>query len=64
MSEGCISQALVSTCKSKEALRNEHRPRADNRLIAPEAMVGHCDGEVQCRERLGGLLKYYYRSVA
>ena len=35
-----------------------------NRLINPEA--GHLDsrGEVQRRQRLGGLLSYYYRAAA
>ena len=35
-----------------------------NRLISPEA--GHLDnkGEVQRRQRLGGLLNYYYRAAA
>ena len=35
-----------------------------NRLISPEA--GHLDnaGEVQRRQRLGGMLNYYYRAAA
>ena len=35
-----------------------------NRLISPEA--GHLDntGEIQRRQRLGGLLNYYYRAAA
>ncbi len=36
----------------------------DNQLIDPEPGVGHADGEVLCRERLGGILRYYYRQVA
>ena len=35
-----------------------------NRLIGPGAEVGRVTGEVQCRERLGGLLRYYYRDAA
>ena len=35
-----------------------------NMLIEPGQEVGTTDGEVQCRERLGGLLKYYHRSAA
>src|SRR5690242_13243379 len=34
-----------------------------NKLIAPEPSVGTPDGEVVCRERLGGLLKYYHRAA-
>ena len=36
----------------------------DNRLIAPEGGVGYQTGHVIRRERLGGLLHYYYRAVA
>ncbi len=25
---------------------------------------GCCDGEIECRERLGGMLRYYHRSAA
>ena len=35
-----------------------------NRLIAPLAEVGALDGHVACRERLGGVLRYYYRDAA
>ena len=35
-----------------------------NRLIEPGVQVGCVDGEVACRERLGGLLQYYYRDAA
>jgi transposase InsO family protein len=35
-----------------------------NRLIEPEAHVGRVDGKVECHERLGGLLRYYYRNAA
>jgi putative transposase len=36
----------------------------DNRLIEPSEAVGHTTGEVACRERLGGMLRYYYRKAA
>ena len=36
----------------------------DNRLIAPGVEVGHAAVGVECRERLGGLLRYYYRDAA
>jgi transposase InsO family protein len=35
-----------------------------NRLIDPGVDVGGAAGDVECRERLGGLLKYYYRDAA
>jgi putative transposase len=36
----------------------------DNRLIEPSEEVGKPTGKIQCRERLGGLLQYYYRRAA
>ena len=35
-----------------------------NKLIDPNDEVGQTGGEIQCREQLGGLLKYYYRQAA
>ena len=35
-----------------------------NKIIKPEAEVGSIAGKVECRERLGGLLKYYHRAAA
>ena len=36
----------------------------DNKLIDPSDEVDQKIGEVRCRERLGGLLRYYYRDAA
>ena len=36
----------------------------NNRLIEPGEKVGRREGKVLCRERLGGLLRYYYRKAA
>ena len=36
----------------------------DNEIIQPGEEVGRHDGEIQCRERLGGMLRYYYRDAA
>ena len=33
-----------------------------NKLIEPRDEVGKSSGDIQCNERLGGILKYYYRS--
>jgi len=35
-----------------------------NQLICPDPELARGDGEVRCRERLGGLLNYYYRAAA
>jgi putative transposase len=36
----------------------------DNRIIEPGEEVGRCEGKIECRERLGGMLKYYHRPAA
>ena len=36
----------------------------DNRLIESDESAGEKAGEVSCRERLGGMLSYYYREAA
>ncbi len=36
----------------------------ENRIIDSGAEVGREIGEIQCRERLGGMLRYYYREAA
>ena len=36
----------------------------DNQLIQPDGEVGTGTGEIECRQRLGGLLRYYHRKAA
>ncbi len=36
----------------------------DNQLIDPTDEIGKTDGEIVCRERLGGMLKFYHRKAA
>ena len=36
----------------------------DNKLISPDPKLVGRAGEVKRRERLGGMLNYYYRSAA
>ncbi len=36
----------------------------DSNLIEPGKEVGQANGEIACRERLGGLLRYYHRKAA
>ena len=33
----------------------------DHRIIAPDETALRAEGHIRCRDRLGGLLKYYYR---
>jgi len=35
----------------------------ENQLIEPDDNVGSAVGDIQCRERLGGMLKYYRRAA-
>ena len=48
-------------------LSHYHRERCHqglgNRLIEPDENSPHATGRIRCRERLGGLLGYYYRSA-
>jgi hypothetical protein len=51
-----------------EFVEHYHRERnhqgLGNRLIAPDATQTSRDDGIVSRERLGGLLKYYYRRAA
>jgi len=42
--------------------RNRHGP--ENTLIVPDGEIRTTTGTVKCRERLGGMLRYYYRDAA
>ena len=44
--------------------RERNRQGLRNRLIEPPPDIGSKTGPVECRERLGGLLRYYYRKAA
>jgi hypothetical protein len=35
-----------------------------NQRITPESGIGNYSGQVKRRERLGGILRYYYRDAA
>lgn len=60
--EGSLRRAI------SEYLAHYHQERnhqgLGNRLIEPVGHIGRCDGEVRCTERLGGMLRYYYRQAA
>ena len=44
--------------------RERHHQGLDGKLIVADENTGRTEGEVRCRERLGGTLKYYYRDAA
>ncbi|MGA2068756.1 MAG: integrase core domain-containing protein [Thermoguttaceae bacterium] len=52
----------------REFLTHYHGERnhqgTGNRILVPGDEVGRSFGDVECRERLGGLLQYYYRQAA
>ncbi|MEZ6048681.1 MAG: integrase core domain-containing protein [Planctomycetaceae bacterium] len=52
----------------KEYVAHYHAERnhqgLDNQLIEPGNEVGSIAGKIECHERLGGLVKYYYRDAA
>lgn len=44
-------------------LRERNHQGLDNRIIEPGEEVGQIAGTIRCRERLGGLLRYYHRAA-
>lgn len=55
-------------CAVREYLSHYHAQRNHqglaNELIDPGEEVGAVAGKIESRERLGGMLRYYYRAVA
>ena len=41
-----------------------HQGKGNVRLFPAVSQAPDCEGPIQCRERLGGLLKYYVREAA
>jgi len=71
--EECLERILFFGEKSlqnaaADFLAHYHQERnhqgLNNQLIQPGNEVGCTTGEVACRERLGGMLRYYYRKQA
>jgi transposase InsO family protein len=60
--EKAVQTAVVAFLAHYHAERNHQG--LDNRLIEPSEAARHATGEVACRERLGGMLRYYYRNAA
>jgi hypothetical protein len=55
------SQEISGCLPFSTTLRNHQG--LGNRLINAGGEVGHRAGDVHCRERLGGVLRYYYRQA-
>jgi putative transposase len=60
--EKSLHTATVTYLQHFQAERNHQG--LGNRLIDPGEEAGCTAGEVVCRERLGGMLRYYYREAA
>ena len=60
--ERALQAAAVGFLEHFHAERNHQG--LGNRLIKPGEEVRRTTGEIVCRERLGGLLRYYYREAA
>ena len=73
LKEECLDRMILFGEKSlrraiQEFLSHYHAERnhqgLNNGLIDPENEIGHVRGRIECRERLGGMLRYYYREAA
>jgi transposase InsO family protein len=60
--EQSLRNAVMEFERHYHAERNHQG--LDNRLIEPGDEVGCSIGSVECRSRLGGMLRYYYRRAA
>ena len=60
--ERAVQTAVVSFLSHYRQERNHQG--LDNKLIERGEEVGRTAGEVVCRDRLGGILRYYYRKAA
>ena len=71
--EECLDRMILFGDRSlrnatQEFISHYHAERnhqgLDNRIIEPGDEVGCAAGKIACRERLGGMLQYYYRRAA
>ena len=60
--EKSLRRAVTAFLEHYHAERNHQG--LDNQLIEPGKEVGQGAGKIECRERLGGILQYYYREAA
>ena len=60
--EGALRRSILSYLDHYHCERNHQG--LGNRLIRPGPGVGTIGGRIERRQRLGGMLKYYYRQAA
>jgi hypothetical protein len=63
---GSIENAGLSDCRQTDAPRGRNHQGKENLILFPVETEGarNRKAAVRCRERLGGLLKYYEREAA
>jgi len=57
-----IDRAIKNYLAHYHGERNHQR--IENEIISPEPTIVNSTGDVCCRERLGGMLRYYSRRAA
>ena len=71
--ESCLDRMILFGERSlrratREFLAHYHRERnhqgLDNQLIFPDKLAAKSSAPIECRQRLGGMLKYYHRQAA
>jgi putative transposase len=62
LSEGQLRRACTAFLVHYHSERNHQG--LGNALIDEGGLAANTDGQIQCRERLGGLLRYYHREAA
>jgi putative transposase len=60
--EKSLRRAITSYLEHYHAERNHQG--LGNQIIEPADELGSVAGQIECRERLGGMLRYYYREAA
>ncbi len=60
--EKSLRRAVTACLEHYHTERNHQR--LGNELIDPGEEAGAVAGKIECRERLGGMLRYYYRAAA
>ena len=60
--EKSLRRTVTTYLKHYHAERNHQG--LDNKIIEPGDEVGTVAGKIECRERLGGMLRYYFRDAA
>ena len=60
--EGSLRRAVSEFVLHYHAEKNHQG--LGNKIIRPEFAEFPSVGQIQCRERLGGMLRYYYRQAA